>query len=60
MDYIPASAQGEKCRCGAAAARKVEEVIFSDDPHPIRHPFTTYICLECFELLMHPAADDVP
>lgn len=65
-DYIPASAKGEACSvCGAPAARKVEETIFSDDPStrelyglPIqaRHPFTAYLCMEHFVMVMGPAA----
>lgn len=43
--------QGEKCRCGNDAIAKVGEEIFDDDPNPIRHNFTAYICKEHFEEL---------
>ncbi len=49
--YIPASALGEKCRCGKDAKHKIEEVLpgvaFCED-----HPFTLYLCCECFYKLM--------
>jgi len=43
---------GEECKCGQPAAAKVEEVIFDDDPVRHRHPLTTYLCSDCFSLLM--------
>jgi uncharacterized protein YuzE len=52
-NFTPASARGEKCRmCGQPAQRKVEEVIFSDDPMEMRHPYTAYVCLEHFNEIM--------
>lgn len=55
--YRPASSVGERCRlCGADASRKVEEVLFDDDPQPIRHPLTAYLCLGCFAGVMHGSA----
>lgn len=43
--------QGEKCRCGSDAVAKVGEEIFDDDPNPIRHNLTAYICQAHFEEL---------
>lgn len=50
--FVSACCQGERCKCGAPAAHKVEEVIFHDDPQPIRHPLTAYLCAGCFEAIM--------
>lgn len=50
--YRPASSVGEFCSCGEEAYHKVEEVIFDDDPVPMRHPLTTYLCRACFRALM--------
>lgn len=53
-NFTPASAKGEKCSiCQKPAQRKVEEQIFEDDPYPIRHSFTAYVCLEHFNLIMN-------
>ncbi|RYD83543.1 MAG: hypothetical protein EOP84_07735 [Verrucomicrobiaceae bacterium] len=52
-DFTPGSAEGELCRiCGAPAQRKVEEVIFPDDPMRNRHNYTAYVCLEHFNAIM--------
>lgn len=48
--------KGETCRCGQPATHKVEENIFEDDPFPMRHPFTAYVCCECFGRIMGPAS----
>lgn len=49
--------EGEKCSmCGDDAAAKVSEEIFSDDPNPVRHPLTAYVCRSCLALIMGPAA----
>lgn len=40
---------GETCFCGSPASHKVEEVIFHDDPYPMRHPYTSYICDDHFK-----------
>lgn len=52
--FISASCQGETCKCrsGKPATHKVEEVIFHDDPMPIRHPLTAYVCDDCFNAIM--------
>jgi hypothetical protein len=52
----PGSREGERCFCGKPAAHKVEEVDFADDPQPIRHPLTSYVCREHFREIMGPAA----
>lgn len=52
-DFTPKSADGERCNiCKSAAQRKVSEVIFDDDPMPIRHEYTAYLCLEDFNKIM--------
>lgn len=52
-DFTPACAGGEVCRiCGIPAQRKVEEVIFDDDPMPNRHNYSAYVCLEHFNAIM--------
>ena len=57
--------QSKYCRdevcgaCGEAAAyHKIEEVVFDDDPNPGRHPFTRYLCNDCFFDAMGPAAKE--
>jgi hypothetical protein len=60
-DFTPACAQGELCMiCRAPAQRKVEENIFDDDPMPIRHPYTAYLCLKHFNLVMNINDDAAP
>lgn len=52
-NFIPASARQEFCSiCGTPAQRKVEEVVFEDDPMPHRHPYTAYLCLHHFNEVM--------
>jgi hypothetical protein len=52
--------EGEKCRmCIAPASHKVGEEQFSDDPWPMRHNFTSYLCCRCFAIVMGPAAKHV-
>lgn len=50
--------RGETCgKCGEAEAyHKVGEIIFDDDPNKKRHPFTQYLCNDCFFEVMGPAA----
>jgi len=44
--------KGEKCRiCGALATHKIEEVIFDDDPFPMRHNWVAYVCCEDFAVI---------
>jgi hypothetical protein len=47
-EYVPICARSHTCVCGKPAVRKIEEVIFTDDPMIHRHPYTSYICLDCF------------
>jgi hypothetical protein len=53
--YVPQCCEGVTCQvCGQQpAAHKLEEVIFDDDPQPIRHPLTAYACRRCFAGIMH-------
>lgn len=55
--YVSAACQGETCRCGKPAARKVGEEILFDDPCQVRHNFTAYVCWDCFCALMGPVAE---
>jgi hypothetical protein len=48
---------GERCFCGWPAEHKVEETVFADDPQPIRHPLTSYLCHQHFLEIMGPAAE---
>jgi len=52
--FVSASCEGEKCRCGKPAVKKIEEVIMWDDPNKMRHPFTQYVCKEHFDEVMRP------
>jgi hypothetical protein len=42
--------------CAAPAAHKVGEEQFDDDPGPVRHNFTAYLCCRCFTVVMGPTA----
>lgn len=53
--FISEACEGETCFCGAPAMRKVGETIFDDDPQPIRHELTAYLCGEHFAQIMGPA-----
>jgi hypothetical protein len=57
MTFVSGCCEGERCYCGAPAEHKVEETIFYDDPHPIRHPLTRYVCHAHFVQIMGPAAN---
>lgn len=50
--FRPMSCVGEFCYCGNMAFHKIEEVIFHDDPCQNRHPFTAYLCDDCFKEIM--------
>jgi len=60
VHHVPESSIGEKCKCGNPAKHKVEEVFDVDDTKEFtweitskyRHPLTTYLCCQCFSLLM--------
>lgn len=56
--FVSQACQGETCWCGQAAEHKVEEAILFDDPVPIRHPYTTYVCHAHFRQMMGPAVGD--
>ena len=51
---ISAACRGETCWCGEPAAKKVGEEIPFDDPMPVRHNLTAYICAEHYAQLMGP------
>lgn len=51
---VSAACVGEKCYCGAPAAKKVGEEILFDDPNPDRHNLTSYICARHYAELMGP------
>lgn len=53
--FVSECCEGELCFCGKPAMRKVGETIFDDDPHPIRHELTAYVCGEHFAQIMGPA-----
>lgn len=49
MHHISEACRGEVChRCSAPATHKIGEEILFDDPNPIRHNLTAYICCDCF------------
>jgi hypothetical protein len=55
--FISGCCEGERCSmCGDAAAHKVAEEIQYDDPNPIRHGLTAYVCHDCFTEIMGAAA----
>lgn len=59
--FVSASCGGEVCRfgsglndtCEADATHKIEETVFHDDPHHVRHPMTAYLCCRHYELTMN-------
>jgi len=54
--FVSASCKGEKCNiCKSPATHKVGEEILSDDPNPVRHNLTAYVCCKCFRLIMGSA-----
>ncbi len=53
--FVSGSCKGEICAfhdCVEPAAAKVEETIFHDDPMPVRHPLTAYLCEDHFRKIM--------
>lgn len=51
--FISGCCEGEKCSaCGKPATNKLEETIFHDDPYPMRHPLTAYVCKEHFRMIV--------
>jgi hypothetical protein len=59
--YVLESAQEEICHCRKPAYHKVEEVMegYKDPGQIVRHPFTTYLCCDCFSKLMGSFAKKV-
>lgn len=53
--FISDTCAGETCWCGQPAVRKVGEEFAPDEPNPIRHNLTRYICAEHYAQLMGPA-----
>lgn len=57
MPWISATCGGEWCRmCGKPAVAKVGEEIAHDDPMPVRHNLTAYVCSQHFVEILGPAA----
>ena len=51
--FVSECCKGEKCSvCGQPATNKLEETIFDDDPYPMRHPLTAYVCKEHFIIIV--------
>ena len=52
--FVSGCCKGELCTvCKKPASKKVEEVIFEDDPEQMRHPYTAYLCLAHFNQIMN-------
>lgn len=50
---VSAACRGEHCSmCRQPATHKVGEEILFDDPNPIRHNLTAYVCCWHFGLMM--------
>ncbi|OHA86614.1 MAG: hypothetical protein A3A96_01950 [Candidatus Zambryskibacteria bacterium RIFCSPLOWO2_01_FULL_39_39] len=57
--FVSGSCEGEKCRMckdPTPATHKVGEEILSDDPNPIRHNLTAYVCCLHFGQIFGPVA----
>lgn len=53
MHFVSAACRGEHCtQCDRAATHKVGEEILHDDPNPIRHNLTAYVCCDHFYAVM--------
>ncbi len=55
--FISGSAKGPgtQCLCGNRGQHKLEEEIPFDDPFPIRHNLTAYVCCKHFREILGPA-----
>lgn len=54
--FVSRSCIGMTCHiCGRLATHKVGEEIPSDDPNPVRHNLTAYVCCSHFTMLLGPA-----
>lgn len=50
--YSSIYAKGEKCViCKYAADRKIGEIILDDNPNPVQHELTAYVCNGCFDAI---------
>jgi len=59
--FVSKSCGGEKCQiCKAPSTHKVGEEIPHDDPNPVRHNLTAYVCCAHFTLIMGPAVPCEP
>jgi hypothetical protein len=54
--FVSVSCIGETCTiCDEPATKKVGEEILQDDPYPMRHNMTAYVCATHFEMIFSPA-----
>jgi len=60
---IPTACYSERCTfqgsymlCGKQAMHKAGEEILDDDPNPIRHNLTAYVCCEHFAAMFGPTS----
>lgn len=61
MHFTSAACRGERCSmCQDAATHKVGEEIMADDPNPIRHNLTAYVCCRHFGLITKTGCDPAP
>jgi hypothetical protein len=66
--FVSGSCGGERCRCGRPATHKLGEEIPHDDPMPMRHNLTVYVCCAhfsevvggCFASTSHAIASELP
>jgi hypothetical protein len=50
--FVSGTCQGEHCSiCGEPATNKIGEEIPFDDPYPMRHNLTAYVCHVHFDLI---------
>lgn len=55
--FVSLSCEGENCSmCGQPATHKVGEEILPDDPMPVRHNLTAYVCCTHFKSIVGSAA----
>ncbi len=53
--FISGTCKGEKCTiCKKPATKKLGEEIAHDDPNPIRHNLTAYVCDDHFDMIVRP------
>jgi hypothetical protein len=55
-EFVSGSCKGEVCTlCKAPATHKLQEVVFlADDPQPMRHGSSAYVCKDHFEIITKP------